>query len=150
MTEQLHDFSKQIERRMMMVVLVSFGSAFAEGSLMSHVDWRVIIVAAPTIAIVRSAAGWISLIGGRRLRAEKFIVSIFGIRGLGSLYYLAYASGKVPFAGIKVIWARDFLIILLSVIVHGVAAPPVMRWINCERGVDSMCPMPTNRQHSHD
>lgn len=137
---ELHDFGEQIERLLMMAVLVGFGSALAEGSLMSHVDWRVVIVAVLTLAIVRPAAGLISLIGGRQPRAEKFIVSIFGIRGLGSLYYLAYASGKAPFAGIEVIWATVFLIILLSVIIHGVAVTPVMRWIDRERGVDSARP----------
>ncbi|QND46059.1 sodium:proton antiporter (plasmid) [Rhizobium lusitanum] len=147
---ELHDFGEQIERLLMMVVLVGFGYALAEGSLMSHVDWRVVMVAVLTLTIVRPAAGWISLIGGRQPRAERFIVSIFGIRGLGSLYYLAYASGEASFDGIEVIWATVCLIILFSVVVHGVAVTPVMRWIDRERGVDSMRPTTTDSQHSHE
>jgi NhaP-type Na+/H+ or K+/H+ antiporter len=144
---ELHDFGEQIERLLMMVVLVGFGSVLAEGSLMSHVDWRVVIMAVLTLMVVRPAAGWISLIGGHQPHAEKLIVSIFGIRGLGSIYYLAYASGKTSFDGIEVIWATVFLIILFSVIVHGVAVTPVMRWIDRERGVDSMRPT-TNSQRT--
>lgn len=129
-----------------MVVLVGFGSALAEGSLISHVDWRVVTVAVLTLAIVRPAAGWISLIGGQQPRAEKLIVSIFGIRGLGSIYYLAYASGRASFDGMEVIWATVFLIILFSVIVHGVAVTPVMRWIDRKRGTDSMRPTTMDSQ----
>lgn len=145
---ELHDFGEQIERLLMMVVLVGFGSALAEGSLISHVDWRVVTVAVLTLAIVRPAAGWISLIGGQQPRAEKLIVSIFGIRGLGSIYYLAYASGRASFNGIEVIWATVFLIILFSVIVHGVAVTPVMRWIDRERGTDSLRPTTMDSQQT--
>ncbi|WP_318246575.1 hypothetical protein WGT02_25265 (plasmid) [Rhizobium sp. T1470] len=83
----------------------------------------------------------VSLIGSGHRSAEKLIVSIFGIRGLGSIYYLAYASGKAPFERLDVIWATVFLIILISVVVHGVAVTPVMRWIDSERGVDAMRPI---------
>lgn len=145
---ELHDFGEQIERLLMMVVLIGFGSALAEGSLISHVDWRVVTVAVLTLAIVRPAAGWISLIGGQQPRAEKLIVSIFGIRGLGSIYYLAYASGRASFNGIEVIWATVFLIILFSVIVHGVAVTPVMRWIDRERGTDSLRPTTMDSQQT--
>jgi NhaP-type Na+/H+ or K+/H+ antiporter len=145
---ELHDFGEQIERLLMMVVLVGFGSALAEGSLISHVDWRVVTVAVLTLAIVRPVAGWISLIGGQQPRAEKLIVSIFGIRGLGSIYYLAYASGRASFNGIEVIWATVFLIILFSVIVHGVAVTPVMRWIDRERGTDSLRPTTMDSQQT--
>jgi NhaP-type Na+/H+ or K+/H+ antiporter len=145
---ELHDFGEQIERLLMMVVLVGFGSALAEGSLISHVDWRVVTVAVLTLAIVRPAAGWISLIGGQQPRVEKLIVSIFGIRGLGSIYYLAYASGRASFNGLEVIWATVFLIILFSVIVHGVAVTPVMRWIDRERGTDSLRPTTMDSQQT--
>ena len=145
---ELHDFGEQIERLLMMVVLVGFGSALAEGSLISHVDWRVVTVAVLTLAIVRPAAGWISLIGSQQPRAEKLIVSIFGIRGLGSIYYLAYASGRASFNGIEVIWATVFLIILFSAIVHGVAVTPVMRWIDRERGTDSLRPTTMDSQQT--
>ncbi|MDP9812966.1 NhaP-type Na+/H+ or K+/H+ antiporter [Rhizobium tibeticum] len=141
---ELHDFGEQIERLLMMLLLVCFGSTLAEGSLLSLVDWRVASVAALTLIVVRPLAGWVSLIGSGHQSAEKLIVSIFGIRGLGSIYYLAYASGQAPFERVDVIWATVFLIILISVVVHGVAVTPVMRWIDNERGVDAMRPINRN------
>ncbi|WP_354669116.1 cation:proton antiporter [Rhizobium sp. S163] len=135
---ELHDFGEQIERMLMMVLLVCFGSIVAEGSLVQHVDWRVAIVTVATLGLARPLAAWISLLGCRRPAAERAIVSVFGIRGLGSIYYLAYASSKAQFDGMQTVWATVLVIILASVILHGIAVTPVMRWIDRRRGVDSM------------
>lgn len=135
---QLHDFGEQIERLLMMVLLVCFGSILAEGSLLSHADWRTVVVAVLVLAVVRPLAAWTSLIGCQQPRAEKLIVSIFGIRGLGSIYYLAYASGKAKFENVETVWATVFAIILLSVVMHGATVTPVMRWIDRRRGLDPL------------
>jgi NhaP-type Na+/H+ or K+/H+ antiporter len=135
---ELHDFGEQIERLLMMVLLVCFGSILAEGSLLSNADWRIAAVAVLVLAVVRPLAAWASLVGCRLPRAEKVIVSIFGIRGLGSIYYLAYASGKAKFDNVETVWATVFLIILLSVVMHGATVTPVMRWIDRRRGLDPL------------
>ncbi|KRB54970.1 cation transporter, partial [Rhizobium sp. Root708] len=134
---ELHDFGEQIERLLTMVLLVCFGSVLTEGALLSEVDWRIAVVAVVVLALVRPLAGWVSLLGCRRSRAERFIVSVFGIRGIGSIYYLAYASGRAEFGGIQIVWSTVLVIILMSILLHGVAVTPVMRWIDKERGVDS-------------
>lgn len=135
---QLHDFGEQIERLLMMVLLVCFGSILAEGSLLSDADWRTVVVAVLVLGVVRPVAAWASLAGCRLPRAEKLIVSIFGIRGLGSIYYLAYASGKAKFENIGTVWATVFVIILLSVVMHGATVTPVMRWIDRRRGLEPL------------
>lgn len=134
----LHDFGEQIERLLMMVLLVCFGSILAEGSLLSRTDWRTVVVAVLVLAVIRPAAAWVSLIGCRLPWAEKLIVSVFGIRGLGSIYYLAYASGKTKFENVETVWATVFVIILLSVVTHGATVTPVMRWIDRRRGLDPL------------
>lgn len=138
---QLHDFGEQIERLLTMVLLVCFGSVLAEGTLLAHVNWWTAAVALFVLAVVRPLAAWISLLGCKRPQAEKIIVSVFGIRGIGSIYYLAYASSKARFENAEVVWSTVFVIILMSIILHGIAVTPVMRWIDRERGVDSMRPV---------
>lgn len=124
----------------MMVLLVCFGSIVAEGSLLQHVNWRVAVVTVATLAVVRPLAGWISLLGCGHPTAEKIIISVFGIRGLGSIYYLAYATGKATFDNVETVWATVLVIILASVVFHGAAVTPVMHWIDRRRGVDRMKP----------
>jgi NhaP-type Na+/H+ or K+/H+ antiporter len=61
------------------------------------------------------------------------VVAFFGIRGAGSLYYLAYATGYTQVAGIGELWSTVAFTIVLSVVVHGVLASPVMVWLDQRR-----------------
>ena len=51
----------------------------------------------------------------------------FGVRGVGSLYYLAYAAGEASELGSDWLWATVAFTVVASVLVHGVLATPVMR-----------------------
>ncbi|MCO4317686.1 cation:proton antiporter [Phyllobacterium sp. 21LDTY02-6] len=130
--EDLHDFAEQIERLLMMVVLVCFGAAIAEGTVFAALDWRIFATALAIIFLVRPICGWIGLIGSRIPPHEAAAISFFGIRGLGSFYYLAYALGHAGFARADVLWVTVSLVVLISIILHGIAVTPVMRYL--ERG----------------
>ncbi|TIL77333.1 MAG: sodium:proton antiporter, partial [Mesorhizobium sp.] len=83
----LHDFAEQIERLLMMVLLVCFGAAIAEGSIFGALSWQVIVTTALVLFVVRPLAGWVGLIGFPASSREKAVIAFFGIRGLGSFYY---------------------------------------------------------------
>jgi sodium/hydrogen antiporter len=131
--EQLHDFAEQIERLLMMVLLVCLGSIVATGTILVAVDWRVALVAALTLLAVRPLSGWLCLLGTGYPAGEKLVISVFGIRGLGTIYYLAYATGQAEFDNADAIWATGILIVLLSIVVHGIAVTPTMNWIDATR-----------------
>ncbi|MGR9221085.1 cation:proton antiporter (plasmid) [Rhizobium leguminosarum] len=131
--EQLHDFAEQIERLLMMVLLVCLGSIAASGQLLGGIDWRVAVVALLAIVFVRPVIGWLSLIGSGHPPGESLIIAVFGIRGLGSIYYLAYATGHAEFEHVETVWATVLLIVLTSIVVHGIAVTPAMRWIDGRR-----------------
>ncbi|WP_312876423.1 cation:proton antiporter [Rhizobium laguerreae] len=131
--QQLHDFAEQIERLLMMVLLVCLGSIAASGQLLAGIDWRVLVVVVLAIAFVRPIIGWMSLIGTGHPPGQTMIIAVFGIRGLGSIYYLAYATGQAEFQSVQTVWATVFLIIVVSIVVHGIAVTPTMRWIDGRR-----------------
>jgi NhaP-type Na+/H+ or K+/H+ antiporter len=58
--------------------------------------------------------------------AERATVAFFGIRGMGSIYYVAWALGEHDLADGPLLWATVLFVVLLSIAVHGVAASPVM------------------------
>ena len=58
-----------------------------------------------------------------------------GVRGVGSLYYLAYASGQARFEGLDLLWATVAFTVVLSVVVHGVTAGPAMTAVDRAREV---------------
>ena len=131
--EDLHDFAEQIERLLMMVLLVCLGSIAVSGPLVANIDWPVVVVALVTLLIVRPLLGWLSLLGSSRSTGEDLVIAIFGIRGLGSIYYLAYATGQAKFDQVETIWATVLLIILTSIVGHGISVTWAMRWIDSAR-----------------
>jgi NhaP-type Na+/H+ or K+/H+ antiporter len=64
---------------------------------------------------------------------ERAATAFFGVRGVGSIYYMAYASGHADFADLPLLWSTVGLAITLSVILHGVTATPAMRWLDARR-----------------
>lgn len=128
--QTLHDFSEQLERLLMMTLLVLFGGAIASGGLLDALSWNSLAYALLAIFIVRPLAGWFSLAGTACPPTERVVISFFGIRGLGSIYYLSYALQKEAFDKVDVVWSTAALIILISIVLHGMTVTPVMRLID--------------------
>ena len=143
--ETLHDFTEQLERLTMMMLLVLFGGAIADGGLFRAVSFEVVVYALLAVFLVRPLSGWISLLGRDQRLDEKAVISFFGIRGLGSAYYLAYGLGHAKFEQPDLLWSTTGLIVLISILLHGTTVTPVMRYLDRQRQkrgdvVEAMCP----------
>lgn len=128
--QSLHDFAEQIERLVMMLLLVCFGAAIAEGSIFGALTWRVVVIACLVLFLVRPLAGWMSLVGYRAPPLEKGAIAFFGIRGLGSFYYLAFAMGQAEFEDAQILWVTVCFVVLSSIVMHGMLVTPVMRQLD--------------------
>jgi NhaP-type Na+/H+ or K+/H+ antiporter len=126
---RLHDFSEEIERLLMMVLLVLFGGTLA-GNLLEPLTWNAVLVALLILLLVRPIAGLIGLIGSAPPWSERAAISFFGIRGIGSFYYLAYAHNHVEFINAELLWAVVGFVVLVSIILHGTLTKPVMRHLD--------------------
>lgn len=130
--EALHDFSEQIERVLMMLVLVLFGGAIATG-LFASLTLTDCLVALAIVLLIRPLAGWLSLIGSGLAARKRGLIAFFGIRGIGSFYYIAYGVNHGDFGSSERLWAITGLVVLLSVVLHGITATPAMRWLDRTR-----------------
>ena len=131
--QKLHDFAEELERLIMMVLLVLLGGAMTGADLFQALTWEAAAFAALALFVVRPLAGWIGLIGTDRPSGEKMAISFFGIRGLGSIYYLSYALQKEAFDHAALLWSVTGFIILVSIVLHGVTVTPVMRNLDRRR-----------------
>ena len=131
--ESLHTFAEQIERLVMMILLVCFGAAIAEGTIFGALSWPVIVVTALVLFVVRPLSAWVSLLGHPASTPEKAAIAFFGIRGLGSFYYVAYALGQAEFEATQIIWVTVCSVVLVSIVIHGVLVTPVMRHLDDNR-----------------
>jgi sodium/hydrogen antiporter len=125
----LHDFTEQIERLLTVLLLLLFGGAVATG-LLGSLTWSAVAVAAVLIAVVRPASAWLALLGEPLRPAEKSVIAFFGIRGIGTFYYIAYAAAAASFPDVALVWATASIVVIASVVLHGVLATPVMRRVD--------------------
>lgn len=130
--ERLHDFVEQTERLMMMMMLVLFGGTIAHG-LIDALSWSAVGAAVVILLLVRPVAGVVGLTGVAMPVGEKLAIGFFGIRGMGSIYYIAYALNAAEFDVPNALWAITGLIVLLSILVHGTTVTPIMRRIDRRR-----------------
>ncbi|OBY25660.1 hypothetical protein A9D60_21310 [Leisingera sp. JC1] len=52
-------------------------------------------------------------------RRDRLVISVFGVRGIGSIYYLCYAGAHIEFVNETELWSLIGLTILLSTMLHG-------------------------------
>ncbi|MBK1656821.1 cation:proton antiporter [Paracraurococcus ruber] len=139
--DRLHDFAEQTERLLMMLILVLFGGALA-GGLLDALDWRGTALALLTLFLVRPVAGGLSLAGALpSCWEERSAISFFGIRGIGSFYYLAYAMNHAPFEEDAQLWSVLGLTVLVSIALHGVTVTPAMRLLDERRRPQGVLPL---------
>ena len=136
----MHGVVQRLERLLTLMILLVLGMALTNG-LLAHVDGRSVVIAIALVFVVRPLAGWLSLgvrrrderLPGGLSRPEALATSFFGVRGIGCLYYLAYAGGEHAFAEERWMWSTIALTILVSVVVHGILSTPVMHRLDLRR-----------------
>lgn len=136
---EMHDVTEQVERLAMMVLLLLLGGALVSG-LLRPLTWLDVGLALAIILFVRPLAGLAGLMGLKADRGEKLTLAFFGIRGVGSIYYVAYALNHGPFPAAERLWAIVGLVVLLSILLHGLTVTPIMRRLDQTQGRDPDAP----------
>jgi NhaP-type Na+/H+ or K+/H+ antiporter len=131
----MHAITEQIERIAMMVLLILFGGSLVSG-LFASVSWVDMAVAAAILLVVRPLTGWLGLLAYPADAREKMTLAFFGIRGVGSIYYLAFGINHMPVPDAERLWGIVGLVVLFSILLHGLTVTPIMRSLDRRRGVD--------------
>ncbi|GAB49410.1 cation:proton antiporter [Mobilicoccus pelagius] len=144
----MHELVERLELLLTLLLLLALGIALSDG-LLSHLTWQGALVAVLLVFVVRPVTAWLAL--GRQSSVdadgtqslgprERLVTAFFGVRGIGSIYYIAYALQEAHFPQAELLWSTVGFTIVLSVVVHGVAATPAMRWLEKVR---ERTPVPT-------
>ncbi|MFF0245759.1 cation:proton antiporter [Streptosporangium sandarakinum] len=130
----LHGFIEQIERLFTAWLILLLGGFVITGGL-AALTWRGAAVGLLLLLVIRPLTGWLATLGGRPGPRERGVLAFFGIRGIGSLFYLAYALGQADFGvPAEELWAVVAFTVLASLVLHGVTATPVMARLDRLRG----------------
>jgi NhaP-type Na+/H+ or K+/H+ antiporter len=126
--KELHSFTDQIERILLGILLIIFGGTLVSG-ILKPLTTESALFSLGFLFIIRPATAYLSLLGTQIHLKEKLAISFFGIRGMGSVYYLAFALGHVSFSNEDQLWAIVAFTMLVSIVIHGLTATPVMKYL---------------------
>ena len=123
---RFHEYIQNTEHLLTLLVLLVIGASFFADAV-PRLQWSHVALAAAVLLVIRPVAAGISLIGDKRLiRGERWVVAAFGVRGVGSLYYLCYAMAYFSKDDGWDLWPAVSLVIVSSIVLHGAAATPAM------------------------
>jgi len=124
----LHNFNEELESFVVAVIFITIGFFIAFHYKIFY-DTQIMGTALLMVLVVRPIAGYLSLIKTGLNPFQKFVLSFYGIRGIGSLYYLAYALAAAPFTDPEKLIAVTTATIFFSVVIHGISARYVQKRI---------------------
>jgi NhaP-type Na+/H+ or K+/H+ antiporter len=135
-TERLE--SSQVAAGIMMGDMLSFGSLVERAMevflvtllgvvLVAHWDWRALLVGGVLFCLIRPACvalmPWGALLEGR----QRLLIGWFGIRGIGSLFYLFYALNHgLPNTVATQCTDLTLSVVALSILLHGISTQPIL------------------------
>ena len=127
----VHEGAEVVEKFGELAVILLLGSmlTFAGLEAPGVAGWLLVPVLVLAIRPLSVAA---SLVGAKLPAGERAFIAWFGVRGVGSLYYVAVAvgAGVLSAADAELIAWTSIACVIVSIVVHGVTATPLSRrWL---------------------
>ncbi|MEM8576790.1 MAG: sodium:proton antiporter [Pseudomonadota bacterium] len=117
----VHHGAEQLEAILLAILLQWLGTFIAAGAL-AGLRWQEVAFAIALILVLRPLAGLAGLALVHCAQMSRRKVAFFGIRGMGSVFYIAYAQNHADFGDIDAVWRIATLTIVASILIHGYAA----------------------------
>ncbi|OAV45658.1 sodium:proton antiporter [Lewinella sp. 4G2] len=127
--QESYEAIDQVEQAVLGIFLIAFGGITATGGL-SDLTWPGALLGLALLLVIRPLAGLVSFLPSKLPFVERMAISYFGIRGVGSLYYLAYAHNSEAFPEIDQVWSIVNFTMLVSIFLHGLSVKPVLGWVD--------------------
>lgn len=116
-------FNEQVERIGEVAVVVLLGGMLSTRYLVLDLFWFVPLL----LLLIRPISTWLDLLGYEATSLQKCLIGWFGIRGVGSVYYLMYAiQHGLPVELARQLTALTLLTVTVSIVVHGISVTPIM------------------------
>ena len=124
--QRLHEVTLVVEKLAELAVLLLLGSVLPIGGVL-ELGWPVLVVAFALIFVIRPVSVLVALLPTRLIARHRLFIAWFGIRGIGSIYYLGFAFAALTPADAGPIFSATAVAILASVVLHGLTSGPLTR-----------------------
>ena len=116
-------FNEQLERIGEVAIVITIGALLWAVEWGDAAGWFVALL----LLLVRPLAVAVGLYGSQTSRHQRWLIGWFGIRGIGSLYYLMYAINQgLDRETAGLLTALTLSVVVTSIVVHGISVTPLM------------------------
>lgn len=122
------EFMEGVGQLLTMFAFLVFGALLLPDGL-AHMTWNAVVLAVLFLTVVRMVPIWLSLMGAGLALREKLFLGWFGPRGLASILFTLIIMDEFDFPGEQELLACVSMTVFLSIILHGVSAAPLAKWI---------------------
>ena len=124
MMNAVQRFNSQLESFVEVGIVLTVGVLLASVHFHRDVLWFIPVL----FLVIRPLAVYVGLLGTPVRGAQRRLMGWFGIRGIGSLYYLLYAiSHDIEKALAQRLLSITLAVVVASVIAHGISVTPLMK-----------------------
>jgi NhaP-type Na+/H+ or K+/H+ antiporter len=124
MAQTVLGFTEQLERIGEVAVMLLIGAMLSQAAIPPAALWFVPLL----FLVIRPVAVNLGMIGSAATPLQRAFLSWFGIRGIGSIYYLMYAIAHgVPEQLASWLTGMTLAVVTTSVVVHGISVTPLMQ-----------------------
>jgi sodium/hydrogen antiporter len=130
MASAVLNFNEQMERILEVALVLIIGVLLSPNYLRLDGVWFIALL----FLVIRPVAVFAGLLGSNRAADERGLLCWFGIRGIGSVYYLMYAANHGLDA--ELAWQLTSItltVIVVSIVLHGITVTPLMNWRHARR-----------------
>lgn len=122
--------NEQMERIVEIAIVLVVAAALSPQYFHFEATWFIAIF----FLLIRPLAVWFGLLGQKVPPSERRLISWFGIRGIGSLYYLMFVLNRgIPEDLTSQLISITLTTIAVSIVVHGITVTPLMDWHQSRR-----------------
>ncbi len=123
MMQAVRGFNEQLERVAELVVVLIVGAMLP----FTQLPASALVLLLLLFLVVRPVSVWLGLVGAPVTRDQRAMIGWFGIRGIGSIYYLMYAIHQgLPSPQVELMVGITLAAVTVSIVLHGMTVSPIM------------------------
>ncbi|SLN74568.1 cation:proton antiporter [Roseisalinus antarcticus] len=122
------EFMEGVGQLLTMFAFLIFGALLLPDGL-EHMTWGAVVLALLFLTVVRMLPIFVSLMGTGLALREKLFLGWFGPRGIASILFTLIMMDEFDFPGEEELLACVSMTVFLSIILHGISAAPLSKWI---------------------
>ncbi|WP_413164907.1 cation:proton antiporter [Capilliphycus salinus ALCB114379] len=122
------EFIERIEKLLEVATILILGTLLRIEPMIRFAP-AAVLIAGLLLVVIRPLGTWLFTIGTRYHPLKRLLFGWFGIRGVGSIYYLTYALGEGLQGSVAELMAWSvYITVIISVVIHGISSTPLMNW----------------------